>query len=62
MASTQNASLVEAALQTLKFEELPHAPGVMGEPPKFKVTHETIRFLRLDRNITVNNDGSVTVK
>jgi hypothetical protein len=66
---TQNESLVSAGLKELKFESVP-APkvdgkSVMGAPPQFKVTKETIEFLtKLQKDgkvIQVDGDGKVEI-
>ncbi len=66
MFITQNAGLVSAALQQLKFEELPGNPKLIGAPPQLKVTKETIDFLvKLQKDgklVEVENDGSLKIK
>jgi hypothetical protein len=51
---TQDEALVSAALKTLRFESLAGKPGVVGAPPKFKVTKKTIEHLE-----KLLKDGSV---
>jgi hypothetical protein len=66
MFITQNAGLVSAALQQLKFEELPGNPKLIGAPPQLKVTKETIDFLiKIQKDgklVEVENDGSLKIK
>ncbi len=42
---TQSEAIVSGALTELKFEPLPGKPGLVGAPPKFKATKETIGYL-----------------
>lgn len=62
-AITEAESLVSAALSALKFEQLPNDPKRIGSPPKFKVTKETIEYLKgiEGKTITIEGDGSVKV-
>jgi hypothetical protein len=66
MFITQNAGLVGAALKELKFEALPANPQMVGAPPQFKVTNDTLNFLKKlgqeNKIIEVQNDGSLKVK
>jgi hypothetical protein len=66
MFIAQNAGLVSAALQQLKFEELPGNPKLIGAPPQLKVTKETIDFLvKIQKDgklVEVENDGSLKIK
>jgi hypothetical protein len=62
---SQDAALISAGLRTLKFEPLAGKPDVIGAPPKFKVTRQTIEYLEKLRKdgatIEVQNNGSVSV-
>ncbi len=55
-----------AALQQLKFEELPGNPKLIGRRPQLKVTKETIDFLvkvqKDGKLVEVENDGSLKIK
>jgi hypothetical protein len=42
---TQNEALVSAALKELRFESQPTKGGVVGAPPRFRVTKQTIEHL-----------------
>jgi hypothetical protein len=62
---SQDAALASGVLTTLKFEPVPGKPDVIGAPPKFKVSKETIEFLTKAMKdgsiVQVNNNGSVEV-
>jgi hypothetical protein len=66
MFITENAGLLSAALKELKFEALPGNPKMVGAPPQFKVTNDTLDFLKkLEKDgkvVEIENDGSVKVK
>ncbi len=66
MYITENAGLVGGALKELKFDQLPGNPKLIGAPPEFKVTKETIDFLtklqKDGKTIAVQNDGSIKLK
>jgi hypothetical protein len=63
---TEAQSYVVGALSELKFEHVPAPGGVVGGPQKYRVTQKTIDHLRnianTGKTITVENDGSLTVK
>jgi hypothetical protein len=63
---TEAQSYVVGALDQLKFENVPAAGGVVGGPQKYRITQKTIDHLRNVANsgktITVQNDGSISVK
>lgn len=42
---TQDEALVSGALRELKFESVPAKAGLVGAPPRLKVTKQTIEFL-----------------
>jgi hypothetical protein len=62
---TQDEALVSGALTTLKFESVPGKPGLVGAPPKLKVTKQTIDFLEQLRKdgkiIEVTGNGSIQI-
>jgi hypothetical protein len=62
---TQYEALVSGALTTLKFESLPGKPGLVGAPPKLKVTKQTIEYLEKLRKdgkiIEVQNNGAIQI-
>jgi len=66
MFITENAGLTSAALKDLKFEAIPGNPKLVGAPPQFKVTKETIEHLQKMQKdgkvIEVQNDGSLKIK
>jgi hypothetical protein len=63
---TEAQSYVVGALDELKFEPIPAAGGVVGGPQRYRITQNTINHLRNAANsgktITVQNDGSITLK
>ncbi len=63
---TEAQSYVVGALDELKFEPIPAPGGVVGGPQKYRITQNTINHLRNAANsgktITVQNDGSLTIK
>jgi hypothetical protein len=60
---TEDEALVSGALTTLKFESVPGTPGLVGAPPKLKVTKQTIEYLEKLRKdgklIEVKGNGSI---
>jgi hypothetical protein len=62
---TQDAALASGVLTTLKFEAQSGNPKVIGAPPKFKVTKETIEYLdklrKQGKTIDVQNNGSLKI-
>jgi hypothetical protein len=62
---SQNAAMMSAALTQLKLEAIPGPPGLVGAPPKFKVTRKTIEYLeKLEKTgaiVQVENNGSVKI-
>jgi hypothetical protein len=62
---TQDEALVSSSLTALKFESLPGKPGVVGSPPKYKVTKQTIehleKLLKEGKIIEVQNNGSLKI-
>jgi hypothetical protein len=62
---SQNAALLSAALTELKLESVPGPPGLVGAPPKFKVTKKTIEYLeKLQKDgtiVEVQNNGSLKI-
>jgi len=63
---TEAQSYVVGALDELKFENVPAAGGVVGGPQRYRITQKTIDHLRnlanSGKTVTVQNDGSITVK
>ncbi len=63
---TEAQSYVVGALDELKFEAVPAPGGAVGGPQKYRITQNTINHLRNVANsgktITVQNDGSLTIK
>jgi len=62
---SQDAALVSGALGALKFESQPGKPNLVGAPPKFKVTKQTIAYLdklmKDGRSIEVQNNGAIKI-
>jgi len=62
---SQDAALVSGALTELKFEMAPGPPGLVGAPPKLKVTKQTIEFLqKLQKEgkvVEVQNNGALKI-
>jgi hypothetical protein len=62
---TQDEALVSAVLTELKFESVPGKPGIVGAPPKFKVTKQTIdyleKLLKEGKIIEVEGNGSLKI-
>ncbi|HEX3725971.1 MAG TPA: hypothetical protein VHV08_06995 [Pirellulales bacterium] len=62
---TQDEALVSAALASLKFESVPGKPGIVGAPPKFKVTQQTMGFLeklsKEGKEIEIQGNGSLRI-
>jgi hypothetical protein len=42
---TQDEALVSGVLAELKFESVPNKTKLLGAPPKYKVTKQTLEFL-----------------
>ncbi len=66
MFIAQDAALVGGALKDLKFEAVPGNPKVIGGPPQFKVTKDTIEFLQKlqkdNKIVEVENNGALKIK
>ena len=62
---TQNEALVSGALAALKLESVPGKPGIVGAPPKFKISKATIDHLeklhKEGKVIEVQGDGSLKI-
>jgi hypothetical protein len=62
---TQDEALVAGALTSLKFESVPGKPGLVGAPPKLKITKQTIDYLEKlrkdERIIEVQNNGAIQI-
>ena len=62
---TQSEAIVSGALTELKFEPVPGKPGLVGAPPKFKATKETIDHLdklaKEGKIIEIQGNGSLKI-
>jgi hypothetical protein len=62
---TQDEALVSGALSTLKFESVRPQPGLVGAPPKFKVSKATLDHLeklhKEGKIIEVEGNGALKV-
>ncbi len=62
---TQDEALVSGALTELKFEAVPGKPGLVGAPPKFRITKQTIEYLekleRQGKHIEVQGNGAIKI-
>jgi hypothetical protein len=62
---TQDEALVSGVLAELKFESVPPKTGLVGAPPKFRVTKQTLAYLdKLSKEgkvIEVQVNGSVKI-
>ncbi|MEX2112260.1 MAG: hypothetical protein WD845_03700 [Pirellulales bacterium] len=62
---SQDAALVSGALTELKFESVRAKSGLIGGPPKFRVTKDTIKYLKTllneGKTIEVQNNGAVKI-
>lgn len=62
---TLDQARTSGILKDLKFESVENKSGVIGAPPKFKVTKETIEYLQKmqkeDRFIEVEGNGALKV-
>ncbi len=62
---TRDEALVSAALTELKFESVPPKPAVVGAPPKFRVTKQTMDHLQVllkdGKTIEVEGNGSLKI-
>jgi hypothetical protein len=62
---TRDEALVSSVLTTLKFESVPPKAQVLGAPPKFKVSKQTIDFFETlakeGKIVEVQGDGSVKI-
>ncbi len=62
---SQDAALVSGALTELKFESVPAESGLIGAPPKLRVSKATIQYLETllkeGKTIEVQNNGAVKV-
>ena len=63
---TQMQAVVSPVLFDLKFEEVPPPDGIVGAPPKFKVTQATLDYLTELKEdgtiITVGGNGQIKVE
>ncbi len=62
---TQDEALVSGVLAELKFESVPNKTGVIGAPPKFKVTKHTLDYLeKLSKEgkvVEIQGNGSLKI-
>ncbi len=62
---TQDEALASSVLTALKFKSVAGKPGVVGAPPKFEVTKQTIehleKMLKEGKVIEVQGNGSVKI-
>jgi hypothetical protein len=60
---TQMQGFVSGLLEELKLERLPATPHICGESPKFKVTDETVRYLKslIGKVIECSGNGSIEI-
>jgi hypothetical protein len=63
---TQNEALVSAALNHLKFESQPNKGGLVGAPPRFKVTKQTLehleKLMKDGKTIEVQASGELKIR
>jgi hypothetical protein len=63
---TQDEALVSAALKELKFESQPAERGLIGAPPRFKITKKTLDHLQAlmkdGKVIEIEGNGAVKIK
>jgi hypothetical protein len=63
---TQNEALVSAALNQLKFESQPSKAGLVGAPPRFKVTKQTLehleKLMKDGRSIEIQASGELKIR
>jgi hypothetical protein len=61
----QDAALVSGALAELKFESVPDKSGLVGAPPKMRVTKDTVKYLKGllkdGKVIEVQSNGAVKI-
>jgi hypothetical protein len=66
MFITENAGLTGGVLKELKFEQQPGDPKLIGAPPVFKITKDTLDYLQKlqkdGKTVAVQNDGSIKIK
>ena len=62
---TQDEALVSGVLAELKFESVPNKTGLIGAPPKFKITKQTLAFLeKLSKEgkvVEIQGNGSLKI-
>ena len=63
---TQNEALVSAALNHLKLESQPTKGGLVGAPPRFKVTKQTLehleKLMKEGKAIEVQGNGELKIR
>jgi hypothetical protein len=62
---TQDEALVSSVLAELKFESVPNKTGLIGAPPKFKITKQTLAYLeKLSKEgkvVEIQGNGSLKI-
>ncbi len=62
---TQDEALVSGVLAELKFESVPNKTKVLGAPPKFKITKQTLDYLeKLSKEgkvVEIQGNGSLKI-
>jgi hypothetical protein len=62
---TQDEALVSGVLAELKFESVPNKTGLIGAPPKFKITKQTLTYLeKLSKEgnlVEIQGNGSLKI-
>jgi hypothetical protein len=62
---TQDEALVSSVLAELKFESVPNKTGLLGAPPKFKVTKQTLTYLeklsKEGKEVEIQGNGSLKI-
>ncbi len=62
---TQDEALVSSVLAELKFESVPNTTKLLGAPPKFKITKQTLAFLeKLSKEgqiVEIQGNGSLKI-
>ena len=62
---TQDEALVSGVLAELKFESVPNKTGLVGAPPRFKVTKQTLTNLeklsKEGKEIEIQGNGSLKI-
>lgn len=63
---TEHEAIVSGALTKLEFESQPAAQGLIGAPPRLKVTQKTIdhltKLMKENKMIEIQGNGAVEIK